>query len=159
MSNSRNLSRLIASGNGKLSNTNMSPGSTVQVVTNKDKTETNTTSMSFIALPLSVDITPKFTDSKILVFGHIFVIDEASGGPVITLYRNSNDIVGTPYGFGNIYSGAYMQGVLPFSLLDSPETSTLTTYRIWGRSATGNYVTFGSNGYRTNVITAIEIKS
>lgn len=161
MSNSRNLSRLIASGNGKLSNVNMAPGSTVQVVTNKTSTQTILNTVAFTATSIAVDITPIFSDSKILIIGQMLITGTASAvQPIYTLYRNGTNIVQTSYGLGNVYSdqGGYIEGMGPFSFLDYPASTTLLTYRIYGRGNSGSTTYFG-NTNRLSVITAMEIKS
>lgn len=165
MSNSRNLSKLIASTSGKLSNINMASGSTVQVVTNKTSTQTILNTVAFTATSIAVDITPIFSDSKILIFGQTLITGTGSDvqsivQPIYTLYRNGTDIVQTSYGLGNIYSytGGYIEGMASFSFLDTPGSTTLATYRIYGRGNSGSTTYFGST-VRLSVITAMEIKS
>lgn len=134
-------------------------GSVLQVVNATTLGATTTSGSTFIATSLVATITPTSSSSKILVFGQGFATaSQSQSQPQITLYRGATDVVGTNYGFGNIYSnnGGYGEGMLPFSFLDSPSTTSATTYTIYLRNnGVGNAV-FGA-GDRRSVITLLEI--
>lgn len=95
---------------------------------------------------LSVNITPTLTSSKILITGHVHLSgDSWSGGDVLlNIVRNSTNIcVSTGGSTYNStlrfldYAGAagdtrYTGAPASFSYLDSPSTTSSTTYKIQG---------------------------
>ena len=134
-------------------------GSVLQVVNATTLSGTTTTGSTFIATALAASITPTSSTSKILIFGQAFVTaSQSQSQPQITLYRGATDIVGVNYGFGDIYTngGGYMEGVLPFSLLDSPSTTSSTTYTIYLRNNGVGTASLGTSDRRC-VITLLEI--
>jgi hypothetical protein len=135
-------------------------GSVIQVVNATTSTPTTITTSAFTATALTASITPKFSTSKILVFGQIYVsISASTAQPVITLYKGSSAVFGNSYGFGDIYtaSGGYSEAILAFSFLDSPATTSNTTYTIYGKNGSGlNSTAFGDVN-RIAVITLMEI--
>jgi hypothetical protein len=137
----------------------MPAGSVLQVVQGVWSGQTSTTGTVYIATGLNAIITPSSASSKILVFGQVPAI--ASGSttqPQIILYRGTTNIIGQPYGFGNIYSAnaGYQEGMLPFSFLDSPSTTAATTYTIYMRGGGSGTASVG-NGGRLAAITLMEI--
>jgi hypothetical protein len=134
-------------------------GSVLQVVNATTLSATSTTGSTFIATTLAASITPTSSSSKILIFGQGFCYGtQSQSQPQITLYRGGTDIVGTNYGFGDIYANAsgYMEGMLPFSFLDSPATTSSTTYTIYMRNNNVGTAAFGASD-RRSVITLLEI--
>ena len=144
---------------GQVPDANAPSGSVIQVVNATTLTATNTTASTFIATTLAATITPFSATSKILIFGQGFAYASVSQAqPQITLYRGGTDINGVNYGFGNIYSnnGGYNEGILAFSFLDSPNTTSATTYTIYLRNNGVGLGNFGSTD-RRSVITLMEI--
>jgi len=141
------------------STTGFPAGSVLQVVNATTLSATSTTGSTFIATALAASITPTSSSSKILIFGQGFCYGtQSQSQPQITLYRGGTDIVGTNYGFGDIYanSSGYMEGMLPFSFLDSPATTSSTTYTIYMRNNNVGTAAFGASD-RRSVITLLEI--
>lgn len=135
-----------------------SAGLVLQVVNFQTYTTTVTTSNAFIATAVTASITPKFSTSKILIIGQVFVT--ASGNtvqPNITLYRDSSNLFGG-YGIGDLYgaSAGLMEAILPFSYLDSPTTTSSVAYTIYGRTGTSGTATF-VDALRPGIITLLEI--
>lgn len=129
-------------------------GSVLQVVqTATTSIFTGTTSSSFTNTGLTVSITPKFANSKILVT--IYANINAGGATsYFTIYRNSTNL-GNNNGFvENTISAAW----LPMSMcyLDSPATTSATSYTAYLRTTTGTAY-FGGDGSQTITITAMEI--
>ena len=96
----------------------------------------------------SVTITPKYSTSKILVTANSSGGAAASGSVYFTLYRNSTNLANgtTPSAFCAIRNNA--SGSAPFSpvsmtVLDSPSTTSATTYTVYFFSNAGNTVYFG----------------
>jgi len=123
-------------------------GSVIQVVTSSAQTSTTSTSSgTFVSLGLSGSITPKFSTSKILVIANTSIDTGANGNQGIwTVYRNGSvnivDGSSSGNGFGGVYgTSSRLQIAVSGTFLDSPATTSSTTYTIYGRSAGGS-ITF-----------------
>ena len=132
-------------------------GTVVQVVQGTSSTQFDTTSTSFVATNLQVSITPTSSSSKILLMATGAV--GTSGNtvqPVYTFYRNSTDLGVNNRGLGQLYanaSGLNASGAMVY--LDSPATTSATTYRVYLRTNLGT-ATWGFDG-GLQVIIAMEI--
>ncbi len=134
-------------------------GSVLQVVQFTTTSATTTTGNTYIATNLAATITPQSTSSKVLAFGQTAVYaGQSNSQPQIILYRGATDIIGQSYGFGNLYSNSagYQEGMLSFSFLDAPSTTSATTYKIYMRNNNVGTSSVG-NGGRLAVITLMEI--
>jgi hypothetical protein len=154
-------------------------GKVLQVVSaTKTDTQSFTSSTFSDITGLSVSITPSSISSKILIFGYAMVAwDSASSKVGINLVRNSTNIlIGDAAGSRQRVSGFTYLGTacigtfsLPVNFLDSPSTTSATTYKIQANSIdnAGNvYInrsftdtdnsTFGRT---TSTITAMEISA
>jgi hypothetical protein len=102
----------------------------IQVVNASYSTSTSTTSTSFVTSGLTATITPQSTNSKILVIVSCCAYASATGGGVpLQLVRGATGIY-TATNF-NIYSSAgAMVGTIPLTVLDSPATTSATTYTL-----------------------------
>jgi hypothetical protein len=123
-------------------------GSVLQVVNTLLTTNVTTTSTSFVDSGLSLAITPKFTTSKILVLVEVNGL-YVTGGSLVSIntriVRNSTtlSVIDTVAGYHS-YSGDGGVGGASLSYLDSPATTSSTTYKL--QYAT----TSGSNGVYIN---------
>ena len=136
-------------------------GKVLQVVHGTDETSRETTSTSYASLTLNASITPSATSSKVLVLVSLAVssaFDEKYG--YFTLYRDSSD-VGNSGGSGFFYTfdsdgsgDVYMAGSITH--LDSPSTTSETTYTLYGKATSGGKARINTNGGRST-ITLIEI--
>ena len=139
--------------------TTLPTGSVLQVVSVGDANATQTTSTGFQPSSLSVTITPVSSSSKILIqvtgFGNVAGNSQHS---VFTIYRGSAELSGKSHGFGNYYSvgSGFTEFFIAMSHLDSPSTTSATTYKVYFRSSNSSTVTCGS-GARKSTITAMEI--
>jgi len=135
-------------------------GQVIQVVTATDSTERSTTSTSYVtgSNTLSVSITPSSTSNKILILLNTCGAGTATGDerPIYTIYRGATDLASSSAGFTRITSGSW--GTVGISLLDSPSTTSSTTYQVYmkvSNSAITGYLNYlGSKGS----ITVLEIK-
>jgi len=130
----------------QLADANMPLGSVLQVVQGLLTTQVSTTTLNtFVTTGLTASITPSSATSKILatVSGFGYTSASAVQG-VFTLYRNSTNL--STYGFTLAYaSGANLQAGITFSYLDSPATTSATTYTLYFSLAnTAGTVTFNS---------------
>lgn len=109
-------------------------GSVIQVVTNTASTATTTTSTSYTTV-ISCSITPTSSSSKILLLGYCdYWMSGGSGseqGCDVQVQRGSTVIVAGGNG-ANIYGSqiAYIGGKYSPIYLDSPATTSSTTYNI-----------------------------
>jgi hypothetical protein len=135
------------------------PGGVLQVVSVANKTGTSTTGNTYIASTLAASITPTSSSSKILVFGHFYVRTSASAvSTIATLYRNSTDLTSGTIGLTYAYAASSnLEITAPFSYLDSPSTTSSTTYTIYfKRSDAAGTAAIGSSNM-DSVITLMEI--
>jgi len=119
-------------------------GSVLQVVSDTYSSGTRllaTTSTTFVASGLSVSITPTSTSSKVLALvSSSGNNNDATNGDqlVYTLYRGSTDLGGVyqSAGFGQIRGtpSTAVRGSIHISILDSPATTSATTYELYARS-------------------------
>lgn len=142
-------------------------GKVLQVVYASTGTTVTSTSTSFADTGLSASITPSSTSSKILI-----LVNQAAGyfrattaaGTSLKLVRNTTDIF-TPGGasaqFINIggASSVEIKTIIPVQYLDSPSTTSSTTYKVQGRcfstSSSGETVFQASNDQSTIVLIEI----
>lgn len=138
-------------------------GSVLQVVTATDSTERTTASSSFVTASntLAVTLTPASTSSKVFVTASL-----SYGSPsgtisfYPTIYRGSTNLAGITNGFGNLFSGSsYQYSHATLQILDSPSTTSATTYQIYFRIGSGSNVGRINNGAggSFSTITAFEI--
>ena len=126
------------------------PGHIIQTVRSGFRTYTTTASSSFIATGLTGTITPKFSNSKILITLLINGLFKNNNGQYIalSLYKGSSSIavLDTSVGYNTagdqinygIHSNCYQDE-------DSPSTTSATTYTLYWRSSDG--ATIGINNY------------
>jgi len=133
------------------------PGHVIQVVTAASTTETFTTSTSFVNTSLSVTITPKFNTSKIFITISSLGICLNTQYVVHKLLRGSTVICGD-FAYNN--NNYWMPVNYAMSILDSPATTSATTYKTQIRLSNAGDLryNYGGDGSGTNAsITAMEI--
>jgi len=131
-------------------------GQVIQVITATDSTERNTTSTSFVTASntLSVSITPSSASNKIFVICTAQIGSTASYA--FTLYRGATNLGDANNGMG-YYGGNQDTTAAAISILDSPSTTSATTYQLYMRTTSSDYaVTL--RGTRKHSLTAFEIK-
>ena len=154
-----------------MTSASMPAGSVIQVTQGMTNTQVNTTSTTHVDTGLSASITPTSTSSTILVTVTQLVNvsnNARSSGTDIRLLRGSTLILddGNGSGYGSFYRDINISGitnidtgaVVAFSYIDSPSTTSATTYKTTGRSLASNATLRfqGREGY--SVITLQEIK-
>ena len=133
------------------------PGHVVQVVTGTITSETQVTSNTLVDTGLSVTITPKFNTSKIFISVSNLGICYATQYVRHKLLRGSTVICGD-FAYNN--NNYWMPVNFAMSILDSPATTSATTYKTQiGASANGDLrYNYGGDGTGSNAsITAMEI--
>jgi hypothetical protein len=150
----------------------MPAGSVLQVVSAIKDDKQTITSTSFIDVTgLSVSITPISTSSKILVLfngygGHdntnYFLWNIVRGSTTLAQPAGSNQYPATMNSYtGDSVSGGYAIQSVNVNFLDSPSTTSATTYKIQVRTTAGTATVNGrpsnTNGATVSNITVMEI--
>ena len=146
-------------------------GGIIQVVSTTLTTPTSTTNASAFEdiSGLSVAITPKFSTSKVLLMVSLGSISVNSQSVGFRLLRGSTQIGGATSttlqsGFTNVYTdGDYIVSA-SHNFLDSPSTTSATTYKLQWRvaSGTGYLGRYRGNDTEYNgasTITAMEVSA
>jgi len=134
-------------------------GSVLQVLNTTTVAAITTTSTSFVTTSFSLSITPTSSSSKILVFvngggGYTGGVNVAL---YATVYRGATNLGDATYGLERIYAGAALIAPHSMSVLDSPATTSSTTYTCYFRSNTGAQVDFSNSDRGTVSLTLMEI--
>jgi hypothetical protein len=132
-------------------------GRVLQIIQATSTTQFSTASTSFVTTGFSASITPTSSTSKILVFANAAMLgNQASCQPVFTIYRGATNLGESTRGFGQIYSGSNgMNGMGTMQFLDSPSTSSSTTYTVYIRVNLGTG--YWGHDAGTQVMTLTEI--
>jgi len=149
----------------------ISTGKVLQVVSSTKTDTFTTTSTSLVDIPsLSVSVTPSSTSNKVFIIGNLS--NNTNSGRVITfqLVRNTTNIAnnassGNFSGTVSEYINANTNDTITnssFSFLDSPSTTSATTYKIQMMINVGDntaYINTRPNGdaFQISTITAYEI--
>jgi len=121
----------------------------------------NTTSTSFVDTGISLAITPTATSSKILVMTDILAYTAGSnqGNHMFTkILRGSTDLAERrvqTYDQGG--SGVEYESNISHIYLDSPSTTSETTYKIQYRMGAGSSARIHHGGGKTGSLTLIEV--
>lgn len=154
------MSMIIDGTNGLTFNnatTQNSAGSVLQVVSTSSTTTTSTSSTSFVTTSISASITPKFSTSKVLITVAGGGMDTWASNNMrmgLTVYRNSATQLG---GFTDSFN-YQSRTIVPasYQYLDSPATTSATTYTIYIKSF-GAYDIYLNSQSETITITVMEI--
>lgn len=129
-------------------------GSVLQVVQGTTNSSTSSTSTTPTATSLTASITPRYASSKILVISTYSIYTTSSVTKVISyLYRNGSSI-SSAAGGAYLYNGAGPgQTTVSINQLDSPSTTSSTTYTIYVGTNTGtNLVMLNADTQNQNII-------
>ena len=142
-------------------------GKVLQVVQGTLTTNFSSTNTSFVDSGLTVTITPSLATSKVMVFAMCSGVGTKAGSGAVNNYSQVNLVrTSTQLQVSSIGTFAYAAGGstpefytnVAFSYLDSPATTSATTYKVQGRAGTGG-VTVEIAGGSTGIcsIVAMEI--
>jgi hypothetical protein len=139
-------------------------GKVLQVVQDVTTTEESTTSTSFVDTNLSIAITPSSATSKILCF---FTGPTRSSKDSVTntaavfnLVRTSTQLGATNLRTGGASGNLVIHGTSSIVYLDSPNTTSATTYKVQMRtetSAATAFLSVGATDAGTSTLTLMEI--
>jgi hypothetical protein len=130
-------------------------GKVLQVVQGTSTTSTSTTSIAYVTANLSATITPSSASNKILIMLHGCCDTEASGRQwYLGIFRGATNLSGgTALAFDSSYNGAGRQiNTTALTHLDSPSTTSSTTYTLHINSPSGNDVEFCSQGTEARIV-------
>ena len=150
---------LQTNGSGVLSfaGVSASAGQVIQVLSATDSTQRSTESTTFVtgSNTLSVTITPTSASNKIFIIASYNV--GMSDQSYYTIYRGSTNL-GKAGAQGGMHQ-ATASGTGCSTYLDSPSTTSATTYQIYFCNASGGgYPAYLNSNGRTGSITCFEIK-
>ena len=138
-------------------------GQVIQVLSATDSTERSTTSSSFVTASntLSVTITPSSTSNKIFLIFDGFVGNTSANGSdtFATIFRGATDL-GAASNKGLAFQATGTTDLFSMggmSYLDSPSTTSATTYQVYIRQSSGGTVKLNVGGTKGS-LTAFEIK-
>jgi hypothetical protein len=136
-------------------NTNFPTGSVLQVVQGTLSTTPSTNSATYVTTGLAATITPKSSTSKILIIANGSYYSASTGNGYYTIYRGVTNLeITSGRGFAEINFAGGTGGVMTVSYLDSPATTSATTYTIYTKQSVLVY--FPVDG-ATAAITLMEI--
>jgi len=142
-----------------LTTTSPKAGNVIQVVQGSTSSGvTLAAGTSFTASNLSASITPSSSSNKILILinGQMYV-SASTGEPQGTIYRNSTNVISAGSQFTDTFSAA---GAIASNIscvyLDSPATTSSTTYTFYFKNSVAGNATFPVNG-GTSTIVLMEI--
>ena len=150
---------LVTNGSGVLSfaAVGASAGQVIQVLGATDSTGRSTTSTSFVtgSNTLSVTITPSSASNKIAIFVNHYTYNDVAT-TFATIYRGATNLGGTNgMSYGGTNGGA-IDYTTSYNYLDSPSTTSATTYQVYFRANSGTAFICGSN--TLSQIIVMEIK-
>jgi hypothetical protein len=154
---------LQTNGSGVLSFAGVSPsaGQVIQVITATDSTSRGTTSTSFVTASntMSVSITPSSSANKVFVIVNSTSLADSRG--IYTIYRGATNLGDATYGLVEQMGGDgtnYIITNLSMSILDSPNTTSATTYQAYFRDFDGSGQSYLNYRGTLASITCFEIK-
>lgn len=134
--------------------------SIVQIVEGTHSTQVSSTSGSFADTGLTATITPKATANKILVLvqhtANFKTSANSDASMQMQLVRGATGLNTQKWGYTN-NAGVDQMGGLSFSYLDSPNTTSATTYKTQFLSEAGRSTVFVQQGNTTSRILLIEV--
>lgn len=134
----------------------------LQVVQASVATQVTTTSSSYVTTTLNTSITPSSNTSKVLIVVSLPFTNSANQDSNLTIFRGTvagtNLATNASVGFG-FFSGGTQAIAVPFNAtyLDSPATTSATTYTVGMKTAGGTIAAFIGNAQGT--ITLMEISA
>ena len=142
-----------------IDNIKAATGAVLQVVHGTTSTQIDTTSSSYVDIGLTATITPSSTSSKILAIYSPSIYHRVDGSTItLQLVRGSTSIA--VHGYALYASGALVIAHVAATHLDSPSTTSATTYKIQmktiqSQSVSANYD--DGSGDTHSTITLMEI--
>ena len=143
-----------------LTTTNPKSGNSLNVVKGETSSRVSTTSSSFVVTNLTATITPTSSSNKvhIAVSGDYYIPSGVEGA--IALYRGSSNLGSSDFGFLFVQSaGGELAAPFSIDFLDSPNTTSATTYTVYIKRSSGSNSIFlpRNDGHNPSVMILTEI--
>jgi hypothetical protein len=140
---------------GKVPYSVLPAGSVLQVVTANYNTYVTSASASYVASGLTATITPKFSTSKVLILCTPAFYTTSSGNSTSgsgAIYKNGSSLIAnTSVVQGDsVYAGLIVKIAIDY--LDSPATTSATTYAFYYANTGGTLVSLNPNGQTSTII-------
>jgi len=137
-------------------------GKILQVVGATSSTNVSTSSTSYVTSGLAATITPSLTSSKILIIVSTTIyVANANGSGDFTLFRGTvagtNLATGSAAMFGTVYTRDTTYGAGTAIFLDSPNTTSATTYTLGIKAESGANTIRAQAFDRTGQIVLMEV--
>ena len=133
-------------------------GKVLQVLYDKQTGSQTIATTTYTDTNLSITITPSSTSSKILVMANVMAALNGGEGFGVNIVRGSTNILTTNQNYA-VYAGSIsgdkIREWLPISFLDSPSTTSATTYKIQVASYASNTIEIAEAGPLTMVVMEI----
>lgn len=136
-----------------------SAGQVLQVVNATYSTQVTTTTSTYVTTGLTASITPKFSNSKILVIASINGLYHNGNQYIgLKLYRNSGSILTfeTQSGYAG-GGGGTVTSNSSTNYLDSPATTSSTSYTVYFNCVNSGGTIYAQVGNESSTITLMEI--
>jgi hypothetical protein len=142
-----------------LTTTSPKAGNVIQVVNATTSTQTSTGSSTYTDTTLSASITPTSSSSKILVIINQNGVSKSTGNTYVglQLVRNSTSLVVFETQLGYTNSALETNAASGVNYLDSPATTSSTTYKTQFRSPNSTNFATVQTGSAVSSITLMEI--
>jgi hypothetical protein len=148
----------------KIGDAGMPAGSTLQVVTSITTTEVTNNTTGEVATGLSAAITPSSSSNKVLALVTLPIQWGSNSGNITQDYnlKRGSTIIGKSDSMVNVNGIVQLQGEVSISVLDSPSTTSATTYSVTFQETTqtnryGNSMVCAGNA--TATLTLMEISA
>ena len=147
------LTGTIPSGN--VATSSLPAGSVIQAVTFTYSTQESTSSTSFVASSVTASITPSSSSNKVLVM--VSGTQTTSGNAshnVATIYRGSSTKLGDR-NYGISYastSGGSAHSGISMNVLDSPSTTSATSYTMYFKETAAHSQTLQNGGAKSTIV-------
>ena len=140
------------------------PGHVIQTIYSSITSPETTTSTSYVNTSLAATITPTSSSSKILVMVNAAMYANGVGTHAIaSIFRgdvSGTDLGNGTYGIGSAYTGsggAAVKAYVCCAILDSPNTTSATTYTVAIKKSGGTYSSILSVNSERSTIALQEI--
>lgn len=158
MGMARYLSQLLNSS-GVVNHSKMPTGAVLQVVQSHYSTQVSTSSTTYADTGLTATITPKFSTSKVLILVSCNGVGKSgSTWTRLNVVKNASQLFQMEtYIAANSASGDNFIGSVCSDYLDSPATTSATTYKVQMSAGNGATAYMNVSGIEKSSITLMEI--
>ncbi len=144
---------------GAIAANNVGAGNILQVVNASYTTTVSTTSATMVTTGLTASITPSSTSSKILVIANVNAVRTAAinTGIRVDLYKGASSILVPQYYASHSTASTDTQTNVPVCYLDSPATTSSTTYTMYFNRNNGSGTASVQHNNAASTITLMEV--